>query len=209
MPFFKWSNLVEPEQSCKYVLFFNGLDVECPLLGKMYHLKTKLVPYWFPHCIVTFVQSCALNTINLNSVDKTTYNKIQSCRCISGQIITGLVNFSDLCNDSFLLPTESFEGISFSGRKVSLFPSSRLHPLTVANRRAYVCLAVKQRLAEMTQARIGNNNCQHTYLMTPCMIHRGRGSTSCAVVNPLKNWLLVQRKKIFCFVSETTKPTVG
>jgi hypothetical protein len=30
---------------------------------------------------------------------------------------------------------------------------------------------------------------------------------TCAVVNLLKNWLLVQRK-IFCFIYESTKPTV-
>jgi hypothetical protein len=37
---------------------------------------------------------------------------------------------------------------------------------------------------------------------------QGRGSTNCAVVSQHKNWLKVQIK-IFCFISETTKPIVG
>ena len=48
-----------------------------------------------------------------------------------------------------MLPTDTFEGISFTGRKVALFPNSRHQQLTASNRRAYVCLAIKQRLNEM------------------------------------------------------------
>jgi hypothetical protein len=39
-------------------------------------------------------------------------------------------------------------------------------------------------------------------------LYRGRGSTACAIVNPLKK-VAVCAKRIFCFIFEATKPIVG
>ena len=51
-----------------------------------------------------------------------------------------------------LIPSETFMGTSFSGKRVPLFPNSQSMFLSLENRNRFVDLAVKQRLEEMVPA---------------------------------------------------------
>ena len=51
-----------------------------------------------------------------------------------------------------LIPSETFMGTSFSGKRVALFPNSQSTFLSLENRNQFVDLAVKQRLEEMVPA---------------------------------------------------------
>ena len=51
-----------------------------------------------------------------------------------------------------LIPSETFMGTSFSGKRVALFPNSQSTFLSLENRNRFVDLAVKQRLEEMVPA---------------------------------------------------------